>query len=186
MDSRYAILPGFTISALLIGFLSSGFRPLINNQIIDKSEQSVTVVNNHPSVTLNSYFPESIQQWASLITLSASEYRLDPNLVAAVMLQESGGNPNAYSSSGAVGLLQVMPRDGLSEAFLCNGNPCFSNRPSMAELYDPQFNIMYGSRMLAGLIQRTGSLREALKAYGPMDVAYSYADRVISIYQSTQ
>jgi hypothetical protein len=38
--------------------------------------------------------------------------------------------------------------------------------------------------MLAGLINRLGSLREALKAYGPMDMGYSYADRVLAIYEN--
>jgi hypothetical protein len=37
--------------------------------------------------------------------------------------------------------------------------------------------------MLAGLVRRTGSLRDALKSYGPMDVGYYYADKVLGIYQ---
>jgi len=36
--------------------------------------------------------------------------------------------------------------------------------------------------MLAGLIKKHGSLREGLKAYGPMDVGYAYADKVLSVY----
>jgi hypothetical protein len=38
--------------------------------------------------------------------------------------------------------------------------------------------------MLAGLVSNLGSPREALKAYGPMDVDYSYADRVLSIFEN--
>ncbi len=37
--------------------------------------------------------------------------------------------------------------------------------------------------MLAGLLNRHGSLREALKAYGPKDVGYYYADKVLGHYQ---
>jgi hypothetical protein len=37
--------------------------------------------------------------------------------------------------------------------------------------------------MLAGLVKHAGSLREALKAYGPMDVGYYYADKVLAIYK---
>jgi soluble lytic murein transglycosylase-like protein len=133
--------------------------------------------------TISASYPESIQQWCPVIGRFASEYGVDSNLIAAVMLQESGGNPNAYSKSGAVGLMQVMPRDGLAASFQCKNGPCFASRPSMDELYDPEFNISYGTRMLAGLIERQGGVRDALHAYGPMDMGYRYADIVLSIYE---
>ncbi len=101
-------------------------------------------------------YPSTIRQWCTLIENYAGQAGLDPKLIAAVMLQESGGSANAYSKSGAVGLMQVMPRDGLAASFQCSGRPCFSARPSMAELYDPEYNISYGVRMLAGLAQKTG------------------------------
>ena len=128
---------------------------------------------------LSSNWPESIRKWGDLICPEASKVSIDPDLMAAVMLQESGGNPEAYSSSGAVGLLQVMPRDGIAANFYCVNGPCFANRPSMEELFDPAFNVSYGARMLAGLIQRHGSVREALRAYGPSDMGYAYADLVL-------
>ena len=131
-------------------------------------------------------YPASVRQWCSLIEKYAGQTGLDPKLIAAVMLQESGGNPNAYSKSGAVGLMQVMPRDGLAASFQCNGRSCFSSRPSMTELFDAEYNISYGVRMLAGLAQRTGSLRDGLRSYGPMDVGYYYADLVLKIYQNYQ
>jgi len=133
---------------------------------------------------VSSRYPAAIRQWCALIDQHSRQAGLDANLIAAVMLQESGGNSKAYSSSGAVGLMQIMPRDGLATRFQCNGKPCFSARPSMAELYDPAYNISYGVRMLAGLIQKTGSPREALHSYGPMDVGYTYADKVLRIYNS--
>ncbi|MEN4011903.1 MAG: lytic transglycosylase domain-containing protein [Bellilinea sp.] len=133
---------------------------------------------------LSPQYPESILRWCDWIVAAASEHHLQPNLIAAVMLQESGGNPDAYSHSGAVGLMQVMPRDGLAAEFMCINGPCFANRPSMEELFDPQFNIEYGVRMLAGLIERKGDVREGLRSYGPMDREYAYADKVLSIYEN--
>ncbi len=132
---------------------------------------------------VSSSYPEGILQWCDIITRFAVEANLAPNFIAAVMLQESGGDPLSYSSSGAVGLMQIMPRDGLAASFECINGPCFASRPTIAELQDPQFNIEYGTRMLAGLISRLGSQREALKSYGPMDVDYSYADKVLAIYE---
>ena len=103
--------------------------------------------------------------------------------MAALIWQESGGNPTAYSRSGAVGLMQVMPRDGLASSFMCVNGPCFASRPSIEQLRDPEFNVSYGTKMLAGLVRKHRNLREALKSYGPMGVGYYYADKVIGIYQ---
>ncbi|MBN2148944.1 MAG: transglycosylase SLT domain-containing protein [Anaerolineales bacterium] len=131
-------------------------------------------------------FSQDILQWCDYITINAEEHALPPNLIAAVMLMESGGNALAYSRSGAVGLMQVMPRDGLAANFQCANGPCFASRPTIAELQDPDYNVAYGVGMLAGLAARYGNLREALRAYGPMDVGYDYADKVLAIYERYQ
>ncbi|MFU8825975.1 MAG: lytic transglycosylase domain-containing protein [Brevefilum sp.] len=136
--------------------------------------------------SLPSSYPPAILQWCPAIEANAHEMGLPASLIAAVMLQESGGDPQAYSSSGAVGLMQVMPRDGLAAEFMCINGPCFAGRPTMAELEDPHFNIAYGTRMLAGLTARYGTYREALFRYGPMDVGYTYADLVIKIWENYQ
>jgi hypothetical protein len=146
------------------------------------TSQPSSPVNTDCSVSQR--FPDSIRRWCGLITQYASKHSLPPNLVAALIWQESGGNPVAYSQSGAVGLMQVMPSDGLASSFQCVGGPCFSNRPSTDQLKNPEFNVSYGTRMLAGLVGKTGSLREALKSYGPANVGYYYADKVLGIYQT--
>ncbi len=127
-------------------------------------------------------YPEKILRWCQLITAYARSERLAPDLVAALILQESGGNALAYSHSGAVGLMQVMPRDGLAAAFQCPNGPCFASRPTIRELENPDFNVAYGTNFLAGLIERYGDIREALKAYGPRDVGYYYADKVLALW----
>jgi hypothetical protein len=132
---------------------------------------------------VSNFFPEKILQWCSLITQYASKHGLPPDLVAAIVWQESGGDPQAYSHSGAVGLMQVMPSDGQSASFMCASGPCFSDRPTTAELKDPEFNINYGTKMLADLVRRYGNVRDALKSYGPMDMGYYYADKVLGIFQ---
>ena len=90
------------------------------------------------------------------------------------------------SSSGAVGLMQVMPRDGLAKSFVCINGPCFASRPTISELKIPQFNIEYGTNLLVGYIQQEGSLRDGLKRYGPMDVDYYYADRILALYEQVK
>jgi soluble lytic murein transglycosylase-like protein len=127
-------------------------------------------------------YPESVLQWCDFITVYAEKFELSPDLIAAMIWQESGGKHRAYSKSGAVGLMQVMPRDGLAASFMCKNGPCFAKRPTIDELQDPEFNIKYGTKMMARLINQRGNIREALKSYGPKDVGYYYADKVLGIY----
>ena len=145
---------------------------------------SVSVIANETvECQVSNLFPKKVRRWCSLITSAALKHDLPPDLIASVIWIESGGNPLAYSHSGAVGLMQVMPRDGLASQFQCINGPCFANRPTIEELQDPQFNINYGSKMLSSLVKKYGNYRDALKAYGPMNMGYSYADKVLSIYQ---
>lgn len=159
---------------------------LNSNQVHDSSGQSED--SDHAQTSsqcmLSSSFPEKVRRWCAQIQRHASKNDLDPNLIAAIIWQESGGNPSAYSKSGAVGLMQVMPRDGIAASFQCVNGPCFTSRPTINELERPNFNIKYGTGMIAGLLEKHGDIREALKYYGPMNVDYYYADKVLKIYQS--
>ncbi|HWQ46364.1 MAG TPA: transglycosylase SLT domain-containing protein, partial [Longilinea sp.] len=179
-----AILPGLITGCLtLIGISHLLMKPdlTVNAAAINNSDTEATSIQAGGCAISPSY-PESIQQWCSLITTTTAQYGVDANLIAAVMLQESGGDADAYSSSGAVGLLQVMPSDGIAASFMCVNGPCFANRPTMQELYDPAFNIDYGVNYLASLIAHfDGDIREALKSYGPKDIDYRYADIVLDI-----
>jgi soluble lytic murein transglycosylase-like protein len=155
-------------------------QPVKNDQ--NEPENTPETEAKPQSCSLSGKFPEAIMRWCNLIETEADRNNLDAGLLAAIIYVESGGNQDAYSRSGAAGLMQVMPRDGIAASFQCVNGPCFASRPGMAELFDPSFNISYGSRMLAGLVNRHDSIREALKAYGPMDVGYTYADLVLKVY----
>ena len=152
----------------------------------NKSEKDKIQASASSGCEISPAYNPNVRQWCDIIQEYSHEAGLDPNLVAALITQESGGNAGAYSSSGAVGLMQVMPRDGLAAGFMCINGPCFASRPSMEELYDPEFNVSYGTRMLSGLVNKHGSVREALVAYGPRDVGYYYADKVLAIYNNYQ
>lgn len=186
MSAPKMIFPGLLLGILsLIGI--TGWLVALPTRVssaapaaaqVDASKVSASLLSE---CSLSPSYPDSILQWCGLIDQYARENNVDPNLVSAVMLQESAGRPDAYSRSGAVGLMQVMPQDGKAAAFICKNGPCFSNRPSMSDLFDPEYNVAYGVRMLASLIREKGNLREALRAYGPVDVGYSYADLVLDI-----
>ena len=48
-------------------------------------------------------------QLTHMIHEAAAKYAVDPKLVSAVAEVESGGNQNAVSSAGAIGVMQLMP-----------------------------------------------------------------------------
>ncbi len=87
-----------------------------------------------------------------LISKYAASNNVDPNLVRAVIAQESGGNTNDVSSKGARGLMQIMPEEAQS---LGVSNP-----------FDPEQNIAAGTKLLATLLKKyQGDVPLALAAY---------------------
>lgn len=79
--------------------------------------------------------------------------KLDPAMVVAVLLVESGGKPTARSSVGARGLMQVMP--------FWAGNWRRCGR----DLYDIRDNLCTGTSILAFYLDERGTEREALLGY---------------------
>lgn len=182
VEASYEDLPPQTGSIIIDSWKVEGY-------------QQPTAAVSADECAVSAKYPDVILQWCELITKYAATYNLDPNLVAAVMYQESVGDPWAYSGWGAVGLLQIMPRDGIAATVVNeNGVQYFSSRPSMEELFDPEFNLNYGCNMLASLIHTFGSEREGLLHYGPDPDSlfeqfgdyYYYADKVLGIYQQYQ
>jgi soluble lytic murein transglycosylase-like protein len=184
------VIRGTMIGSLVVALL--GWLLAKHNEILPTAEvayaASPTQVSEQPAQAencqINVSYPQGIKQWCEIITSLATQVELPPNLIAAIILEESGGDATAFSASGAVGLMQVMPRDGIAASFKCINGPCFGSRPTIEELQDPGFNIKYGTQILAGLVTKLGDLRDALKAYGPMDVGYRYADTVLAIYEN--
>jgi soluble lytic murein transglycosylase len=90
----------------------------------------------------------------------AAHYDLDPALLAAVIYQESRFRADARSSSGAIGLMQLMPKTAQGIADHTGGS-----RFKLSDLGDPEINIRYGAWYLSHLIKKYGSEKLALAAY---------------------
>ena len=99
--------------------------------------------------------PESVAErlamWEPDLLELSGKYGVDPDLARAVMRMESGGNPNAVSSAGAIGLMQLMP--GTAKGLGVNPK-------------DPKRNLEGGIKYLAQLADKyDGDYVKTLAAY---------------------
>jgi soluble lytic murein transglycosylase len=99
-------------------------------------------------------------EYEAIIRGHARNYRLDPALIAAVIYQESKFRPSVHSSSGAIGLMQLMPGTARGIALRTGGS-----RFEVDDLLEPEINIRYGSWYLRHLLDKYGDERIALAAY---------------------
>lgn len=73
------------------------------------SASSAEIGNHRVNIA---WLPETVEPWIPLIEEASEKHGVAADLIAIVLLVESGGNPAAMSPSGAVGLMQVMPPTG--------------------------------------------------------------------------
>ena len=101
---------------------------------------------------LSGELPESVTRWNELIERAAAKHELSPDLVRAVILFESAGDPSAVSSKGAIGLMQLLPSTAADYG--------------VTRLRDPESNLEAGCRHLARLSGKMeGDLELTLAAY---------------------
>ena len=101
--------------------------------------------------------------YADTITAYADAQKLDPALVAAVILCESSYDPKAESRLGARGLMQLMPDTAEWVAHKLGEDGADY---SFDNLYDPQTNIRFGTWYLGYLSRRfNGDATKIVCAY---------------------
>ncbi|MDD2734717.1 MAG: lytic transglycosylase domain-containing protein [Desulfuromonadaceae bacterium] len=94
-----------------------------------------------------------------IISRAAQKYGVDAGLIKAVIKAESDFNPEAVSHAGARGLMQLMPATARSLG--------------VTDSFDPEQNVMGGTRFLRDLLHRyDGNVDSALAAYnwGPGNI----------------
>lgn len=118
---------------------------------------------------------------AKLVRVLAPEFRLDPELVLAVIRVESNFNPNAQSPKNAQGLMQLIPET--------------AERFGVKDAWDPEENLRGGMAYLRWLLDHfEGDLKLALAGYNagegavqryqgvpPFDETQDYVRRVTGL-----
>lgn len=125
-------------------------------------------------------------EYEQLIKTCSVKYGVNPCLVKAVIHAESGYNPNALSSKGASGLMQLMPATAKSL--------------KVADRFNPKDNVEGGVKYLRFLLDTfKGDVSLAVAAYNaglgkvakyggipPYNETRTYVDRVLSYMKSYQ
>lgn len=131
-------------------------------------------------------YAKNPEEFEPIINSCALQYGVDKSLIKAVIHAESGYNPNAVSSKGARGLMQLMPKtaQGLK----------------VSNTFDPEENIRGGVRYLRFLLDTCkGDVSMALAAYNaglskvaqyggipPYDETRNYVSKVLSYRKTYQ
>ncbi len=155
-------------------------------------------------------FNDGVHQWhdadghlpyAGIINLCARQAGVSGDVVAAVIKAESSFQVRALSSSGAYGLMQVLPgtwKQVNSEIQVCAGR--HAGDCTTECYFNPELNIRIGSTYLGQLYKKyKGDMVLALAAYnaGPAEVdrlggvpsyreTNNYIDRIISYWYESR
>lgn len=90
--------------------------------------------------------------YAPIVLKAAKKYKIDPAIIMAIIMAESGYNPRAVSKKGAQGLMQLMPR---TAKWLGVKNP-----------FNPKDNINGGVKYFKRKLNKfNGDVKLALAAY---------------------
>jgi len=145
----------------------------------------LTAQQNNPASTTNTASDASSNDIIKMIQLAAKKYDVDPKLAQAVARAESNYSPDAVSSAGAVGVMQLMPETAQSLG--------------VANISDPRENIDGGVQYLKQLLTTfQGNVSSAVAAYNagpqavknyqgipPYNETQSYVAEVLNYYQNS-
>lgn len=116
---------------------------------------------------------DTVAAYGDSLAAAAAETGLDPGLILAVAVHESGGDPTAVSPRGARGLMQLMPGTARELGVL--------------DPHDPDASLRGGARYLARMLKRfDGRVDLALAAYNAGPGAVEHAGGRVPDFPETK
>ncbi|RMG41582.1 MAG: lytic transglycosylase domain-containing protein [Candidatus Dadabacteria bacterium] len=156
-------------------------------RVMQKGEPATVAETLEPDtklLELASFNTENFSKYNQAVLKAAYYSRLDPDLIRAVIIIESGFNDKAISRVGASGLMQLMPST--------------ARELGVNDIFNPEENISGGSEYLRLMLDMfKGDLNLALAAYNagpgavrkfdgipPYRETQQYVKKVLSVYNA--
>lgn len=154
-----ASIPFTVLLCFTYGHMPDVKTPLTTETTKERTIQRIVEHLEGENANLN-FDDDDLRRVARILYEESKQYDVDYRLVLAVIKVESNFKPDAVSSRGARGLLQLKP----SVAKFIAGNVGIKWQGSKT-LDEPEKNIKIGIHHLSGLIDDFESLHMALHAY---------------------
>jgi len=139
------LLAGLTLLTNVDKSIPTGAAVSCNDEILTPASESVFETYSSKIFSYDTH----VEKYSEL-------YGVDADLVRAVMIQESRGDPKALSEANAHGLMQIVPKYHLYGSNpTCNA--CGAYKES--DLMDPEKNICCGTKVLSDSFKRSGSTK---------------------------
>ena len=138
--SQQARIPEIELSVNYPANFEPLLEPARNNQKTEpeRAPSQIDRVKNYP--------------FRPIILAAANQYKVNPTIIRAIIMAESGFNPKAISQKGAKGLMQLMPRTAKSLG--------------VKDSFNPEQNIHAGVKYFSYLLEKfNGDPSLALAAY---------------------
>jgi soluble lytic murein transglycosylase-like protein len=154
MESEPFIKPSFIN---LVRWLFAVVVIFVIGTMVFYERQGIAEASGEPSIICRvkialSPNKDKERMYHQYVVEAADEYRIDPALVKAIIMAESGYDPKAVSKKGAQGLMQLMPRT--------------ARALGVVDTFNPQHNIDGGVKYFRSLLNQFGNdVKLALAAY---------------------
>ena len=173
VDERYELFykggESFDTSKTPVGANTDGLRPVAVPVVPEKLRAFFDVSPNFKAIKHH-------------LRDASNTYKVDYELLQALIAAESGFNTTAVSPKGALGLMQLMP--DTARRYGVDGDKKTSIEK---KLFDPKTNVRTGTRYLRDLIKMfPGELELAVASYNAGEGAIIKAGNKIPNYKETQ
>ena len=124
----------------------------LNNTAMSNLNNTIDLRNTSNKISISSDNKNTDMRIDNAVKSSAKKYGIDENLIKAIIKKESSFNPNAVSSAGAKGLMQIMPFN--------------FNSLGITDPFNIEQNIEGGTKLLKQYLDKfNGNIEMGLMAY---------------------
>ena len=155
---------------------------ILNNKYVNIAGKSGSILSNRSDVDMQKIY--------NAVSTASKKYGVDSNLILAIIKQESDFDPKSTSSSGATGLMQIMPQN-FADTGVTDGCDVDQNINGGTKLFKEYLDKFDGNTEMAlmaynggpGTMQKRG-ISSASDLYKMPQETQNYVPKVMGYYRS--